>query len=392
MPERNGWICLHRKFLDWEWYTDVSVAHLFLYCILRANYADTEWRGIKIKKGAFLTSYENLAKSTGLTIQQCRTALKKLKSTGEVTHKTTRRYSIITVNNWNLYQQINIQHDKLSTNYQQTNNKQVTTDNNNNNNNNINNNNNSFLGGKTDPYINKTNSIFIDEYQKVFNSKPYLMANQRNKLAELSAEVENFTDTIPTVLEKLKKKKQRQKSNGKHIAKKGKGMTRMLEMTRMDFIIKIFKFYNISDDNNELKRTYDMALSVQYPVDWNALYVHIIKTSEKKVLPLPKYFVDKLSQYKKRTQTEIADEGCTIRVTLDNGYYYDFTVVSFDTQTTVENIKKRFTYKDSAGTTKTKIKKIVYYPKGITFIGDTIFYEKDEEELKKQIKTLFVAP
>lgn len=57
---------------------------------------------------------------------------------------------------------------------------------------------------KVDPYINKTNSIFIEEYQKVFNSKPYLMANQRNKLAELSTEIENFTDTIPTVLEKLK--------------------------------------------------------------------------------------------------------------------------------------------------------------------------------------------
>ena len=57
---------------------------------------------------------------------------------------------------------------------------------------------------KVDPYINKTNSIFIEEYKKVFNSKPCLMANQRNKLAELAAEVENFTDTIPTVLEKLK--------------------------------------------------------------------------------------------------------------------------------------------------------------------------------------------
>ncbi len=57
---------------------------------------------------------------------------------------------------------------------------------------------------KTDPYVNKTNSIFIEEYEKVFNSKPYLMANQRNKLAELVAEIENFTDTIPLVLEKLK--------------------------------------------------------------------------------------------------------------------------------------------------------------------------------------------
>ena len=164
------------------------------------------------------------------------------------------------------------------------------------------------------------------------------------------------------------------------------------DLSRLDFIGKVFKFYKVIDEDGELKRTYDWALSVKYAVDWNALYEHILKSAETRILPLPKYFVDKLSQYKKRTQTEIADEGCTIRVTLDNGYYYDFTVVSFDTQTTVGNIKKRFTYKDSAGTTKSKIKKIVYYPKGITFIGGTIFYEKDEEELKKQIKTLFVAP
>ena len=184
----------------------------------------------------------------------------------------------------------------------------------------------------------------------------------------------------------------------------------MLEMTRMDFIIKIFKFYNISDDNNELKRTYDMALSVQYPVDWNALYVHIIKTSEKKVLPLPKYFVDKLSQYKKLTQTEIADEGCIIRVTLDNGYYYDFTVVSFDTKTTLDSIKKRFSYKDKNGNAHTKIKKIVRYPRETSFIGDNVYFnvtlsnaakmsdaEREtaiaikEKELESQIKVLFTA-
>lgn len=164
------------------------------------------------------------------------------------------------------------------------------------------------------------------------------------------------------------------------------------DLSRLDFIGKVFKFYKVIDENGELKRTYNRALSVKYSVDWNALYEHILKTAETRILPLPKYFVDKLSQYKKLTQTEIADEGCIIRVTLDNGYYYDFTVVSFDTQTTIGSIKKKFTYKDNAGTTKSKIKKIVYYPKGITFIGDTIFYEKDEEELKKQIKTLFVAP
>ena len=141
------------------------------------------------------------------------------------------------------------------------------------------------------------------------------------------------------------------------------------QFTRSVFINKIFSFYKVVDENNVLKQTYDRALSVKYPVEWAALYEHIIKTAETRILPLPKFFVDKLPLYKKLTQTEIADEGCIIRVTLDNGYYYDFTVVSFDSKTTLDNIKKRFAYKDENGNYHTKIKKIIRYTKGSTFIG-----------------------
>lgn len=137
------------------------------------------------------------------------------------------------------------------------------------------------------------------------------------------------------------------------------------EINRMDFITKIFKFYKVIDENGELKRTYDRALSVRYSVDWYALYEHIIKTAETRILPLPKYFVDKLSQFKKQTQAEIADEGCIIRVTLDNGRYYDFTVVRFDTQVSLGLIKKKF---------GTKIKKVVQYPKETTFVGDNAYF------------------
>ena len=173
------------------------------------------------------------------------------------------------------------------------------------------------------------------------------------------------------------------------------------EINRMDFITKIFKFYKVIDENGELKRTYDRALSVRYSVDWYALYEHIIKTAETRILPLPKYFVDKLSQFKKQTQAEIADEGCIIRVTLDNGGYYDFTVVRFDTQVSLGLVKKKF---------GTKIKKVVQYPKETTFIGDNVYFNVSilgankmpnnkleaatatkEEELKKQIKVLFTA-
>ena len=57
---------------------------------------------------------------------------------------------------------------------------------------------------KMDPYINPINEIFSKEYQKVFKNKPYLLNNQRNKLIELAAEIEDFRETIPVVIEKLK--------------------------------------------------------------------------------------------------------------------------------------------------------------------------------------------
>ena len=64
--------------------------------------------------------------------------------------------------------------------------------------------NNSEKTKKTDPYINPINDYFIQEYQKAFNNKPYLMHNQRTKLTELATEIDNFRETIPIVIEKLK--------------------------------------------------------------------------------------------------------------------------------------------------------------------------------------------
>lgn len=118
MDNLNGFIKIHRKLLKWEWYSDINVRVLFFHCLLRANHKSERWQGIEINAGQFVTSYEHLAKECGLTVQQLRTALNKLKITNEITNKTTSRYSIITVNNWKRYQTNN----KQSTNNQQTNN------------------------------------------------------------------------------------------------------------------------------------------------------------------------------------------------------------------------------------------------------------------------------
>ena len=122
MSNLNGFIKLHRKLLAWEWYSDINVRVLFFHCLLRANHKKEKWQGIEINAGEFVTSIGHLSKECGLTEQQTRTALNKLKLTSEITSKSTSRYSIITVNNWNLYQTNNTQDNKQITNEQQTNN------------------------------------------------------------------------------------------------------------------------------------------------------------------------------------------------------------------------------------------------------------------------------
>lgn len=111
--------------MDWGWYGDSKTVHLFLHLLLSANYKDKDWRGITIKRGQLVTSYGHLALDLGIGVQSIRTSLGKLKSTGELTIKTTNKYSLITVLKWNKYQTLT---SKL-TNNQQTTNKQLTTTN-----------------------------------------------------------------------------------------------------------------------------------------------------------------------------------------------------------------------------------------------------------------------
>ena len=129
----KGYVKFWRSFIDWEWFTEVNTCHLFQYCILRANHSDTEWRGIKVLRGSFITSREHLAIATGLSEQNVRTALKNLKLTNEITYKSTNNYSIITVNNYDMYQdyvpETNQQNNNQITECQPTPNQLLTTDN-----------------------------------------------------------------------------------------------------------------------------------------------------------------------------------------------------------------------------------------------------------------------
>lgn len=124
----TGWIKLHRQFLDWEWYDDMNTKCLYLHCLLRVNHSDTKWRGIDVKKGQFITSLDSLSSETGLSVQNIRTSLNKLKSTGNLTSNQQAKARIITVLGWDSYQDTNKEANKELTGNQQGVNRQLTPD------------------------------------------------------------------------------------------------------------------------------------------------------------------------------------------------------------------------------------------------------------------------
>ena len=125
--DKNNYILLHRKMLEWEWYDEPNTCRVFIHCLLKANWKPCKWHGVEIESGQFITSLQSLAVETSLSVRQVRTALDHLISTGEVTSKGQSKFRIITVNNWLSYQLGDKQNDKQPTSNRQATDKQPTT-------------------------------------------------------------------------------------------------------------------------------------------------------------------------------------------------------------------------------------------------------------------------
>lgn len=122
----QGWIKLHRKLTKWEWYHDSKMVHLFIHLILLANHEDGHWQGQDVKRGQLITGRKSLSKETGLSEQEIRTRLVKLKRSRELTIKSTSKFSLITICNYKDYNKrekpVNQQTNQQSTSNQPTDN------------------------------------------------------------------------------------------------------------------------------------------------------------------------------------------------------------------------------------------------------------------------------
>lgn len=101
----NGWVKLHRKLLEWEWFIDPYVLMVFMWLLLSANHEDKRWRGRLIKRGQKLTSVRHAADALCVDKMVVSRAFNKLKSTGEIKIEGSNKFgSIITICKYSDYQ------------------------------------------------------------------------------------------------------------------------------------------------------------------------------------------------------------------------------------------------------------------------------------------------
>lgn len=165
----NGYIKLHRKILEWEWYTEPNTMRLFLHCLLKANHKDKNWRGTIVKRGTFITSIKSLSKETGLSNSQARTSLKRLLNSKQISIQSTNRSSLISIVKYDMYQGNDNPDSKQIANESQTDRKQIATTKNDKNDKNENNNTLSgdFLTAEATMNLNEMANVLINGHYQI---------------------------------------------------------------------------------------------------------------------------------------------------------------------------------------------------------------------------------
>ncbi len=125
----RGYIRLWRKSLDAGWIRHHKLWVFWTWCLLKATYREFDAvagkQVIHLIPGQFIFGLRKASEETGLTIREIRTILYTLCKAGNLTIKTTNKFSVITIVNWTIYQGSDGGNDTL--NDKQTTNKRQHT-------------------------------------------------------------------------------------------------------------------------------------------------------------------------------------------------------------------------------------------------------------------------
>jgi len=113
----RGYVRLWRKSLDAGWIKNHKLWAFWSYCLMKASYKEFDaiigLQVVHLTPGQFIFGRKKAAKETGLTEQEIRTIIDFLRKAGNLTIKTTNKFSVITIINWPTYQGEEIENNQL---------------------------------------------------------------------------------------------------------------------------------------------------------------------------------------------------------------------------------------------------------------------------------------
>ena len=127
----SGYIKLYRKTLQSPIWENSKVFRVWMWCLMKASYKKHTViignQPVVLEPGQFVCGRDSAARETGLTPQNIRSCFQTLRLMENLTIKTTNKFSIITVLNWDTYQNQGENSTSNLTNNQPTDNQQITT-------------------------------------------------------------------------------------------------------------------------------------------------------------------------------------------------------------------------------------------------------------------------
>jgi hypothetical protein len=134
----NGWVKLHRKILDNPICRKPNYSWLWVVLLLKANHKEHSfiWNNEKqiCKKGQLLTGRKELSNETGIKEGTIETILNYFESQHQIQQQKTTKFRLISVLNWEEYQDIQQEFQQQTDNKLTTNRQQNDTNNNDKNN------------------------------------------------------------------------------------------------------------------------------------------------------------------------------------------------------------------------------------------------------------------
>lgn len=128
----EGWIKLHRKTLDNPIITkDSDYLAVWIYLLLNATHQeyDTLFKGkrITLQKGQLITGTISISQKLKINKDKVQRILKSFENDKQITQQTSNKNRLISILNWDKYQEFDKQNDKQVINKCETDDKQLIT-------------------------------------------------------------------------------------------------------------------------------------------------------------------------------------------------------------------------------------------------------------------------